>query len=276
MRRALGSCAVAIVGAAFIGLATPRAGASPVEAGDDYFTSNDRLGNSLGAAVDLTSFGLGVIDLRGVSFGNLVPGAPSRTDTIVRRLQGLGPPFDQGDTGIIDIELVALQLRSVDPIDLGGGNFGELHITVNRDGLVPGLAQPDALAPSIGRMEIRHEDPDGGTFSAIFGDVSDAGLVPAEFHPLLTPGGGVFADAIMTVVGGDPGDPGDVVFSMGAPGLVLWSTGSWRHDPFSDFFITEIEHFCPFESCHPTEYVPAPGVLPVLAAAGLLASRRRR
>ncbi len=80
------------------------------------------------------------------------------TDTIVQRLdQAVGP----GLSTTIDIELVALQLRSVAPIDLGMGT-GIYYATLNPDN------------PSLGTMDIsfdaNHGDPDPelhtGTFNS--------------------------------------------------------------------------------------------------------------
>ena len=69
------------------------------------------------------------------------------TDTIVRRKE-TGPGV--GDTGTIDIEIVALSLKSVEPIDLGSGLLD----------IVVGL---DLSKSSTGEMTIRHTDPDDGT-----------------------------------------------------------------------------------------------------------------
>ncbi len=65
---------------------------------------------------------VGVIDVEGAPF------AANGTDTIVQRLQGINPlevcpTLPCSDT--IDIEIVALSLTSVDPVDLSdlGGPF---------------------------------------------------------------------------------------------------------------------------------------------------------
>ena len=224
--------------------------------------------------------GLGIIDLKGNPFGDDLPGIPSTTDTIVRRLDDIDPFGPPGGTGTIDIELVALSLNKIDPIDLSGiglpGLFGDLYITINKDNLSQILTQPGDLPDSPGKMLVNHEDSNGGTFDVAFADLSDAGVVPPEFQSLLTPGGGVTALATLTLLGGDPANPLDVLFAGPAPRLTLWSTGTWEHDPFSDFFITSIEHHCPFPECHPTAYVPSPGGVAVLGLGGLMVLRRRR
>ncbi len=87
-------------------LAAPgRTLAAPIAPGFDLFTTPDGT-----AFIDLsaTGLGLGVVDL----LGNPIPGQPGNADTIVERLTGL----NSSQTGTIDIELVALSLRSVDPV----------------------------------------------------------------------------------------------------------------------------------------------------------------
>ena len=207
---------------------------------------------------------IGIIDLEGNPFG------PGNTDTIVERIQGIDPfPFP-GGLETIDIELVSLSLVSTAPVDLtplGGpfvGVFADLHTTINKGGIIPGLPQPDLLPPSIGQMTIRHENAGGGTFDSFFD---------------------VFANAIFTIVGGDPGNPLDVFFSQVAPQVSLSSTNStWSHTaplgdvhnamfPAGEFYVTGIDHVGP----HPvTPATPAPGSLALLALGGLFARRRRR
>lgn len=161
----------------------------------------------------------------------------------------------------------------------------DLFTIINKDGIIPGLPQPDILPPSIGKMEIRHEfgplpsDDFGGTFDSIFGSPGDPN-VPLDLQGLLVPGGGVIADAIFTVVGGDPANPLDVLFSAVAPRLTIWSQDStWEHTPFTDFQVTGIDHNCSFPECHPVEpieIIPEPTSLALLALGGLMLARRLR
>jgi len=223
--------------------------ASSISPGFDLFSTTS-------AEVDLTGIGLGVVPLDGKPFG------PGDTDTIVERLDGIDPLEPPAGNGIINIELVALQLKSVDPVDLtplGGpfvGVFSDLFVTVNKDGAVPGVPQPDPLAPSLGRMEVIHTQeppPDpAGPFDSCFGDVGDGGACAS----LGSPGSGIYADMIFAIVGGDPSDPGDVLISTPAQRVALIGEGLWVHirppgvpdDPFypaGDFFVTEIEHTGP-------------------------------
>lgn len=286
--------------------------ATPISPGFDLFETGD------GATVDLTGVGLGIIQLEGTPIGADTGSA----DTIVLRKQGVNP-FNDGDTSPpIEIELVALHLVSVSPVDLsalGGplvGVQGDLHITLNReiedigaaggndDGVCDtgetcemaagGLAQPDALAPSIGRMQITHgTGVPGGTFDSCFGELSD----PNTSCGLLgVTGGGIFTDAIFTVVGGDPGIPGDVLVSQPAPRVVLGSADTpWSHNapphypdaalfPAGDFYAAVdpvtgdpviFEHDGPHPRLVPP--VPEPPALALFAAGlGLLGAIRRR
>jgi hypothetical protein len=110
----------------------------------------------------------GTVALEGVpfdSFGGFSGLLP--TDTIVERLQDAGPAFP--DT--IDIEMVRLELRSVEPITVtwNGGQDPE-----NWDLTVQVLEGPDPVQQQ-GTMTIRHEFADGGTFDI---------LLPVE--PILT------------------------------------------------------------------------------------------
>ncbi len=81
------------------------------------------------------------------------------TDTIVERLDGIDPFEHPDGEATIDIELVALSLKSIQPVtlDLGDG-FGpslyDLHVDLD----------PNATPPIVGSMTVSHEDPNGGTF----------------------------------------------------------------------------------------------------------------
>jgi len=84
-----------------------------------------------------------------------VPIGPGNTDTIVERLQGSGPVFNPPDMVTVDIEIVALSLRSTTPVDLGGlGTLWDVEVTLS------GIQ-------STGFMTIFKTDNDGGTFDAV-------------------------------------------------------------------------------------------------------------
>ena len=110
------------------------ASASPIGPGSDFFETVSGAG---GAEVDLSFLlpSVGAIDLEGAPFG------PNGQDTIVQRIQGIDPfavcpTLPCSDT--IDIELVALSLTSVSPVDLsdlGGpflGVFADAYFTINK------------------------------------------------------------------------------------------------------------------------------------------------
>lgn len=159
--------------------------------------------------------GIGRVDLQGNPFG------PADTDTIVERQ---GPPItltNLGDVDTMPIELVALSLKSIAPVDLGGGVFGDIYVTINHTvPPIPGLPEPIPVPPSVGSIEITYNGTNGGTFTSFFD---------------------VFADIIITTIGGDPNNASDVI-NVGtfqdtfttAP--TLWSTTPRWDDPHNAMY----------------------------------------
>ncbi len=258
------------------------ASASPIAPGNDFFATG-------AAEVDLSFLlpSVGVIPLEGVPF------TANGADTIIQRLQGIDP-FEVCPTlpcsDTIEIELVALSLTSVSPVDLsdlGGpflGVFADAFFTINKGGIVTGLPQPDALNPSIGQMEIIHSNILGGTFESCLGNTSDTAGVCST---LGVPGGGVYANAIATVVGGDPSNPLDVFFSAAAPRLAVSGlNGTWEHNVNGegDFLVTGVDDTCNFPACHPVDPrlpsyplpEPGTGVLLLGSSLAMLGMRRWR
>ncbi len=263
MLRFVAVSAAVFLAAAFAAPPAQANGAAPTPGFDGFTTPNDGT-----TTVDLSGFGLGNIPLEGVPLHN----GAGDADTVVARKQD-GP--GDGATSTIDIELVALHLMSISPVDLtplAGPPMSDLHITIDASdrfftgttpapdgtGLGPSwfnLPVPDAPLPlSIGRITITHDDP-VKTFTSCFGEVAPCALEAACNTPEGVAGGGIFADAIFTVVGGDPSVPGDVLLSMAAPPIILASVGDWTHlepgEPFpsGNFSVTDIGHCGP----HPPE-----------------------
>jgi hypothetical protein len=100
-----------------------------VEPGFDLFTTRT------GTNFDFGGFaGLGFLELEGRPLGSFDFGSGPvllpKTDTIVRRLQQATVA-----SPTIDIEIIALQLRSVDPVDIGNGPE---HILIDLDSPISG------------------------------------------------------------------------------------------------------------------------------------------
>ncbi|MBZ0172947.1 MAG: hypothetical protein K8E66_11240 [Phycisphaerales bacterium] len=229
--------------AAALGVSAAVAGAANVPAGDDLIETLPETWFNFGP-------GIGVVNFIG---DPLDPGTLGATDTIVRRLQDTqfngqgvhawdGPP-QPGTTDTIDIELVALSLRSVAPIDIGGAMF---NVDIDLD---PAIA-------SVGTMTLRHEWNDAGQFQG-------------TFDSMLT----IFADALFTPVGGGPGS-----FAVDIDNLALSSTNTlWAHHPFFGFYFPQVEESHPGVGVHTGTIIPTQGVAVVIGVGALtIATRRRR
>ena len=209
-------------------------GGACIADGSSITTGFDLFATQPGASADLSGLGLGLIPVEGVPFG------PGNTDTLIERTDEINPFAPPNGSGTVNIELVALHLKSIDPVDLTPlgapyvGVSADLHLTINKGEVILGLPQPDTLAVSIGRMEARHElgpssgNDLGGTFDFCFGEQGELG------HPgcatLGLSGGGIFTNAIFTTVGGDPSTPGDIILTAVVSKIVQSSTGSdWTH-----------------------------------------------
>ncbi len=250
---------------------SPVVSATSIGPGFDLFSTPGD-GNSI---VDLSSFGLGIVPLVGAP-GLMNFGGADIVDTIVRRVDPI--PLNAGDgPTTIDIEIVALSLTSIDPVDLTplGGSFtgvlSDLFITIDPGNAFPTLPVPNILNPSIGNMAVDHAGANGGNFNSCFGEFGECGGVF---------GGGIFADGIFTVVGGDPNNPLDVLLFQPADRIVLASTGTWSHTqpvgdqhngsyPAGQFYIESIVHTGPHQPVVASA-VPVPAAV-WLFGSGLIA-----
>jgi hypothetical protein len=135
----------------------------------------------------------GRVELQGVPFARDL--GFGNTDTIIFRQAGI-ERFPVGGEGEVPIELIALNLRSVRPIEVGGIR-ADLWVTLDTYGLFPDrLPQERSEFPSVGLMTVRHEQETGGSYS------------PTLFaSPHFT----------LTRVGGSPVEPNDVLFSAEIP-----------------------------------------------------------
>jgi len=135
------------------------ASASSIAPGFDIFTTPN-------GTASIAVPGVGAVVLN----SNPIDSQLWNTDTIVQRKQGIDFDPHPGGSGTIEIELVALSLRSAAPVDIGG-SFFDVFVTIDALGL-PTIPQPDVLTPSIGTMTINHEFDNGGTFTAEFPSVA--------------------------------------------------------------------------------------------------------
>lgn len=178
--------------------------ATPLLPGYDLFET------PAGGATNIaTPFGL--VELKGKAIG------PFNTDTIVQRTNPSPNPIPDNTNGTFDIEIVALSLVSVTPINFGGV-LADLYVTINKLG-IPGLPQPVPLPPSTGQATITsHNDSlgagGGGTFDSFFD---------------------IFTDLIITMPGSDPNNPANWLIPPQVFQDQFTQTGGvWSHTPRAD------------------------------------------
>lgn len=152
----------------------------------------------------------GQAELQGVPFG------PGDTDTIIKRINPVPNPIPANGTGTFDIEIMALFLKSVNPLNVGG-NPADLYITINKLGL-PNIPQSISLPASSGMATITSHDDSlgsggGGKFDSFFD---------------------VFADVIITMPGGDPNNPADRLSTQIFTDHFIQTGGTWSHAPRPD------------------------------------------
>ncbi len=130
-----------------------RAQALIVSAGYDFYTTQE------------DSFIFDGTDLFGLQGVPIAPDDLGTADTIIRRLENTAD-LGIGESDVIDVELIALNLALADPITLGGTAF---DVTIQSGSLLNDPASPffvSTAIPSspIGQMQIVRDTADGGHF----------------------------------------------------------------------------------------------------------------
>ena len=162
--------------------------ASAQSAGYDLFQTGT------GTQVDLSSMGVGVVQLT----GNPISGAPGNSDTMVQRTQAV-----PSGGGTVPISVYALSLKSSSPVTFQGQS-ADVYVTINNTGgtiSTSTLPQPDSLSSSGGSVTVRTD----GTF--------DSSLT-------------VNADIIFVKAGASVTDPNNYLGHGAAPTTTLSSTNS--------------------------------------------------
>jgi hypothetical protein len=172
-----------------------------------------------GASVDLSSLGLGTIQLQGVP----IQSSTGNTDTIMQRTQNV----PQGG-GPVTVQVYALFMKSAASFTFGGQSV-DLYVTINNSGgAIPTtvLPQPDALSGSSGTVTVRTD----GTF--------DSNVT-------------VNADLIFVKAGTSPTVASNIVASKAAPANTMTSTNSsWTATPPANY---------PTDPCYPAGgFFPVP------------------
>lgn len=114
----------------------------------------DLFQTSAGTFVDLSSFNLGIVRLKGVP----IEPCTGNADTIMHRTNSVP------GGGTTPVEVTALFMESVNPVTINGQQV-DIYATINNSGgsiSTNVLPQPDALAPSTGTVTFRAD----GTFDS--------------------------------------------------------------------------------------------------------------
>jgi len=262
-------------------LISTQSKATSIDSGFDIFytptystTINNIQINTLTGVVNVGSMGVTLESLP-LSFWNPSASSLASADTIVARKQDVD--FNSTPNATIDIELVALSLKSVNAIDLtlfGGVGFADMYALVggqfedlaagggNGDGVCDqgetcidlNLPTSGNQSPSVGQMtNLTHEYTDGGTFDS--------------FYP------NIFVDLIFTEVGNES----NILFTGSAFDSLSSSGTRWFHlaNDNHSFFVPEIDHAGPHPKVIAVRLVPEPTSL-LLLSLGLIPLVYRR
>ena len=160
----------------------------------------DLLQTGSGASIDLSSAGLGVVQLQGVP----IQSSTGSTDTIVHRTQNI-----PSGGGSVPVNVTALLMKSTSAVTYQGQSV-DVYVTINNSGgkvSTSTVPQPDSLSPSSGTATFRTD----GTF--------DSSLT-------------VNADVIFVRAGTSVGNSGNYVGHQAASAITLSSTNStWSTTP---------------------------------------------
>lgn len=177
------------------------------------------------AVFDLTAFGVPPIAFEGVP---LAPSQLGDADMIVERFDPIGLRPDLPPQPI-DIEIVALSLRSVEPIQIETeppGTFWDIWILIDRDQqYLPANLFLQPPPRSLGSMEVSYLDPSFPTFRSCFGQPGDP---EAACQDLGVQDGGLWAQVVAVPAGGQlqsgfplanlfSGFPDPIRVAMGCP-----------------------------------------------------------
>jgi hypothetical protein len=193
MKSCTRSCGIAVRSALGLGLAAIAflGSASVVSAqGYDFFQTGS------GAYVDLSSMGLGQVNLQGVP---IEPSTFGNTDTIMYRSNAV--PSGGGNVSTV---VYALYLQSTSPVTYKGQS-ADVYVTINNsNGGIPQsvLPQPDNLSGSSGNLNV---DTGTSTFSSTLS---------------------VNADLIFVTHGGSPTNSSQILGSGAAPSVSMGTSGS--------------------------------------------------